>query len=221
MDVLTAIRTRASTRAFLDKPVPKTLIHELLDIARYTPSGTNTQPWQVAVLMGTAKAQLCQAIVEAFDHGQKGNPDYQYYPQEFFGPLKARRVKCGLALYNALGIAKEDTEGRKAQWRANYRFFDAPVGLFLLLDKRLATGSWFDLGMFAQSIMLAAKGLGLDTCPQAALAEYPDIVRQHLNLSDSLQVACGMAIGYADPNHPINQYRTEREEVDSFTQWFE
>ncbi|MDZ7662696.1 nitroreductase [Thiohalophilus sp.] len=218
--VYEAIRQRHSIRAYLDKPVARETIEAILDTARWAPSGVNTQPWQVCVVQGDTKRQLGDTIIKARDSSQKENPDYQYYPREWVSPYKDRRKACGLALYQALDIGREDRDKQKAAWYRNYRFFDAPVGLLFLIDARLEKGSWLDMGMFIQNVMIAAKGLGLDTCPQASLAEYPDIVRQQLDLPTDLQVVCGMALGYADPDHPINQYRLERLAVDEFTRWY-
>ncbi|HRE30524.1 MAG TPA: nitroreductase, partial [Candidatus Berkiella sp.] len=114
---------------------------------------------------------------------------------------------------------KDDIEKRKEQWYRNYAFFDAPIALVFYLDAKLCKGSWMDMGMFLQNVMLAARGFGLETCPQAALAEYPDIIRRHLNINEHYHIVCGMALGFADWSHPINQYRTAREEVGHFTTW--
>jgi nitroreductase len=215
-----AIEGRASTRAFLNQPVPPATIRAILDTARWAPSGVNTQPWQVAVTSGPLKAGIGERIIAAREAGQAPNPDYQYYPQEFTQPYKARRVACGKALYGALDIRRGDSERRKSQWMKNYHGFGAPVELFIFLEAHLEKGSWLDTGMFIQNIMLAARDHGLETCPQAALAEFPGIVREELGLPDSLHLVCGIALGHSDPDDPANNYRTEREEVDTFTRWF-
>jgi len=221
VDIHAAIRQRHSTRAYLDKPVDRKTVEDILALARWAPSGVNTQPWQVCVVQGDSKRRLGEAIIAARDSGQKENPDYQYYPREWVSPYKERRKACGLALYQSLEIGREDRDKQKAAWYRNYRFFDAPVGLLFLIEAKMEKGSWLDMGMFLQNVMLAAKGAGLDTCPQASLAEYPDIVREQLGLPADLQVVCGMALGYADPDHPVNQYRLERLAVDEFTRWYE
>jgi len=216
-----AIRERHSTRAYLDKPVAHETVEAILELARWAPSGVNTQPWQVCVLEGETKQQLGAAIIQARDSGQSENPDYAYYPREWHSPYRERRKSCGLALYQALEIGREDRDKQKAAWYRNYRFFDAPVGLLFLIDRQLEKGSWLDTGMFIQIVMLAAKGFGLDTCPQASLAEFPDIIRKQLDLPTDLQVVCGMALGYADPDHPVNRYRLERLPVNEFTRWYD
>lgn len=221
MDVIKAITERASTRAFLDKPVAKSTVHDILNAARFAPSGVNTQPWSVAVLQDPIKQQLSTFLIEAFRAGTKANLDYQYYPTNWFEPYKTRRFACGMALYGALDIKREDTARRKEVWELNYHFFHAPIGLIFLIDDTLEKGSWMDVAMFIQNVMLAARGFGLETCPQASIAEYPDIVRAILKIPANKLVVCGMALGYADYDHPVNKFRTEREAVDSFTTWYE
>lgn len=213
------MRTRHSVRAFLDKPVDKTLVETLLTHARAAPSGVNTQPWQVEVVQGQSLMHLCDALLSARAIDQAPNPDYQYYPTEWFQPYTRRRQECGLALYGALDIEKNDKARRLVQWNLNYRFFGAPVGIIVHLDKKLATGSWLDVGMFIENILLGAIGLGLGTCAQASIAEFPDIVRRQLNIPDTQAIVCGIALGYPDPHHPVNQYRTERLPLDDFTVW--
>ncbi len=219
--ILNNISERRSVRAFTDQPVADELIQELLHVARFAPSGVNHQPWQVAVLREQCLARVADAMVAAFESGANASPDYQYYPLEWFEPYKTRRFECGMALYNALDIEREDKAKRREMWKRNYRFFAAPVALMCLVDKRMQTGSWMDMGMFIQNILLAAQAFGLACCPQAAVAEYPDIIRQQLQLSDELAVVCGIAIGYPDWQHPTNQYRTAREAVDVFTRWYD
>ncbi|MFI0398387.1 MAG: nitroreductase [Thiolinea sp.] len=220
MNVSEALQARKSTRAFLDQPVSRETIEKILDAARWAPSGTNTQPWHVAVFMGEKKTALQQKIETAFRSGEKGAMDYSYYPDEWKDPFLARRRVCGLQLYSALKIAKEDKERRAEQWLANYRCFDAPVMLLFFIDRIMDTGSYLDYGMFLQSVMLAAVDQGLATCPQAALGEYPNIVREHLGYDDQQVLICGMALGYEDTSADINSYRTEREAVNAFTEFY-
>ena len=219
MDLLDAMKGRFSARAFLEKPVPRETIHGLLDAARWAPSGTNTQPWEVAVVTGEARQAICERMVAAFTAGEESRIDYRYYPEHFTEPFRSRRFACGMALYEALQIERTDRERRKEQWIKNYRGFDAPVELFIFIDGAMEKGSWIDTGMFVQNVMLAARGFGLETCPQAAMAEYPDIVREVLGIPESQKLVCGIAVGFADMEDPVNQYRTEREEVDGFTRW--
>lgn len=220
MELLEAIRGRASTRAFLEKPVSRETIHAVLEAARWAPSGTNTQPWQVAVVAGEVKQLVCDRIISTFEDAGQSVPDYKYYPDKFTEPYRSRRVACGKALYGALGIERSDRERRKQQWAENYHGFGAPVELFIFIDDCLEKGSWLDMGMFIQNIMLAARAFDLETCAQAAMAEYPDVVREALDLPASLNLICGIAVGYPDRQAPVNNYRTDREEVDEFTRWY-
>lgn len=221
MEVLEAMRRRASTRAYLDKAVDRVTIETILDAARWAPSGVDAQPWRVAVLMGKTKQSLSDALLAARVAGEPEHPDYHYYPQQWQEPYKSRRLACGLALYQALGIGRDDTDRRLKSWNNNYRFFGAPTGLLFFLDRSLAQGSWVDMGMFIENVMLAALAQGLATCPQASIAEYPDIARKLLNISNSQALVCGMALGYADASAAVNNYRTAREAVNSFTTWHE
>ena len=221
MNVRDALLARKSVRAFLDKSVARELIERILDAARHAPSGANTQPWQVAVVTGNKKLAIQKKMEEAFHAGQRGHPDYTYYPEQWFSPYQERRVACGLQLYSALGIKREDKDRRVEQWAANYRAFDAPVALFFFMDKGLATGSFMDFGMFLQSLMLAAVEEGLATCPQAALGEYPQIVKAELGYAEDSILICGMALGYEDEDAPVNSYRTPREDVHTFTRFFD
>ena len=219
MKVAEAITGRSSTRAYTNKPVDKQMVEKVLDIARWAPSGANMQPWRVVAVTGETRERIVSALVEAFRAGEEGRPDYSYYPDEWKDSYKWRRKKTGLALYSALGINKEDSDKRQEAWLDNYRFFGAPVGLLLFIDRSLNFGSFIDYGMFIQSVALAAYGLGLSTCPQASVGEYPDIVRDILGMDETQTLLCGMAMGYADLDHPVNQYRTTRVEVEGFMEW--
>jgi nitroreductase len=221
MDMLQLMHDRHCIRAFLDKPVSDALIRDILEAARWAPSGTNTQPWQVIVVRGETKAKITQRLLAKRDEQVSPNPDYAYYPDNWVEPYRMRRIVCGKALYTALGIAREDKDRQKIAWENNYRFFGASVGLLFFIEKQLNQGSWLDLGMFLQNVMLAAKAVGLDTCPQASLAEYPDEVRDVLGLPAELAVVCGMSLGYADMEQPVNQFRLPREPVDTFTRWYD
>lgn len=221
MNVRDALLERKSTRAFSDREVSIDIIREILDAARHAPSGVNTQPWQVAVVTGDKKRSLCSKMEEQFRTQGKGTLDYSYYPDEWIDPYRGRRKSCGLQMYSTLNIAREDKQKQLDQWAANYRAFDAPVALFFFIDPVLNTGSYIDYGMFLQSIMLAAVEKGLATCPQAALGEYPDIVKGELGYSQECILIGGMALGYEDKGALVNSYRTDRQEVDGFTRFLE
>ena len=221
MKVSSALLKRKSTRAFLDRAVELEKIKRILAAASHAPSGVNTQPWQVAVLMGDQKLKLQQQLEQAFHTGANRKMDYTYYPGHWREPYKSRRKACGLQLYGALKIGREDKQRQMDQWAANYRAFDAPVMLLFFMDAVMETGSYIDYGLFLQSIMLMAVEEGLATCPQAALAEYPEIVKDSLGYPAESILLCGMALGYEDTGALVNCYRTPRENVDTFTRFFD
>lgn len=217
-----ALQSRRSVRAFLPTDVPDALVLHLLELAARAPSGTNTQPWQVHVLKGEALAQLVQLAQACFNDPQAlaAQPEpYDYYPKHWVSPYLDRRRKVGFDLYALLGIAKGDKEAMHRQHARNYCFFDAPVGLFFTIDNILSQGSWLDYGMFLQSLMIAARGHGLDTCPQAAWLSLQGVVTSFLELDDSKQLVCGMALGYADEAAIENRLLTERVAATEFARF--
>ena len=212
-----AITSRRSVRAFLPDPVGEETIRDILRVASRAPSGTNMQPWKVWVTTGESKRQISDAILNSGIRAEKAKWDeYKYYPDQFFEPYYARRRAVGFALYGALGIGKRDVDQMRAQHDRNFVFFDAPVGMIFTIDRRLNHGSWIDHGMFLQSIMIAARGRGLHTCPQAAFAPYHNQIRPVLGIPDEEIVVCGMALGYEDTSKPENSLRTERVPLEEF-----
>ena len=206
-----AIASRRSIRRFLPTPVPAETVEAILDVAARAPSGTNMQPWRGYALAGAPKDAVIAAVQAAFDAEEPGHQqEVQYYPDAFFEPYLGRRRTVGWGLYGKLGIAKGEAVKMKAQHRRNFQFFDAPVGLVFTIDRRLATGSWLDYGMFLQNVMTAARGRGLDTCAQAAWTHYHKAIRPVLGLGDEETIVCGMALGYADPDAVENTLITER-----------
>jgi nitroreductase len=219
-----AITSRRSIRAFLPTPVARDDIEAILDVAARAPSGTNTQPWKVYVLTGAARDRLASAILAAYADPQQArlhSEEYAYYPREWVSPFIERRRKVGWDLYALLGLTRDDKAGMAAQHGRNYRFFDAPVGLIFTIDRVLAQGSWLDYGMFLQNIMVAARGRGLDTCPQAAFTQFHRIITDELGLPANEMVVCGMALGYADPAALANTLVTVREPVAGFARFVE
>lgn len=217
-----AIQTRRSVRAFLDTPVPREVVEEILAVASRAPSGTNTQPWRVYVLSGEAKAKLCADVLAAYEDPERDSKyreEYPYYPREWVRPYIDRRRKVGWDLYGLLEISREDKARMHEQHARNFRFFDAPVGMIFTIDRILEQGSWLDYGMFLQSIMIAARARGLDTCPQAAFTQFHSVIARHLRLPEDEMVVCGMSLGYADPDAVANKLSTEREPVSGFARF--
>ena len=212
-----AITSRRSVRAFLPTPVPEETIRDVLRVASRAPSGTNMQPWKVYVLTGEKKEALSRAILGSGVRPEKiAWEEYRYYPDQFFEPYLTRRRTVGFALYSLLGIGRRDVERMREQHDRNFTFFDAPVGMIFTIDRRLNIGSWVDHGMFLENVMIAARGRGLHTCPQAAFAPYHRQIRPLLGIPDEEVVVCGMALGHEDETKPENGLRSERVPVEDF-----
>ncbi len=217
-----AITSRHSMRRFLPTPVPQRVIEDILRVASFAPSGTNTQPWKVTVLTGAAKQALSAAIRTAFDDPEeraRHTEEYAYYPTEWQPPYIDRRRKVGWDLYGLLGIGKTDKLRMHEQHRRNYDFFDAPVGIIFTIDRLMRQGSWLDYGMFLQNVMVAARARGLHTCPQAAFTPFHRIVESQLGMPATEMLVCGMSLGHADPEAIENSLITEREPVAGFTRF--
>lgn len=214
-----AITTRKSVRAFLSTPVERATVEQLLAVASRSPSGSNIQPWKVRVVAGEVRQQLTQAILDAIarDGFDKYQREWNYYPVQWREPFLGRRRKIGWDMYGLLGIGKGDHEGTHQARLRNYEFFGAPVGMIFTLDEDLEIGSWLDLGILLGTIMIAARGRGLETCPQAAFADFHSIIRPVLGIPANEIVICGLALGHADPNAPVNALETERAAVSEFT----
>ncbi|MFZ4649593.1 MAG: nitroreductase [Rubrivivax sp.] len=213
-----ALRSRRSVRAFLPTPVARATVEELLALASRSASGSNIQPWKVHVCAGEVRERLSDTILQALDRDgpDRYQREWNYYPVNWREPYIGRRRRIGWGLYGLLGIPKGDYEATERQRRENYRFFGAPVGLMFTLDQDLEIGSWLDLGIFLGSLMVAARARGLDTCAQAAFADFHTLIRPVLGIPDSEIVICGMALGHADPDAPVNRLVTERAPVGDF-----
>lgn len=217
------IQSRQSIRAYLNTPVDPQSILDILNVAARAPSGTNTQPWKVYVVTGHKRAELIERVsqtqLKIFDQPELADQHketFVYYPEKWVSPFIERRRENGWGLYGLLGITKGDKEKMTAQHLRNYQLFDAPVGLFITVDKVMGIGSKMDISMFMQNIMLAAKARGLDTCPQAAWNHFHHIVLDVLNASDQEELVCAIALGYADPDAIVNQFVTPREPAENF-----
>lgn len=217
MNVSEALKTRITCRAFLDKPVPEATVREILEIAKYAPSGGNLQPWHAYVVTGD-KLKEFLSIIET---KQKDSPfgegtEYDIYPKGLTEPYKSRRFKCGEDMYATLGVPREDKAGRLQQFSRNFRFFDAPVAMFFAIDRQMGLGQWSDLGMFIQSLMLIAREKGLHTAPQEAWAIWHKTVAEFVNMPEELMLFCGLGLGYMDESAPVNKLRTERAPLEEF-----
>lgn len=223
-----AIVSRMSARAFTPQRVAKTDLEEILSVASRAPSGTNCQPWRVYVLTGSSRDTLVDKVCAAHD-AIRAEPalaaqyveEYDYYPQKWVSPYIDRRRENGWGLYGLLGIGKADKDKMHVQHQRNFRFFDAPVGLMFTVDRVMGRGSLVDYGAFMQNIMVAARGRGLHTCPQAAWNGFAKIIMPHIGAGPDEMLVCGMALGYADEAALVNTFRTPRVPVQDFTTWLD
>ena len=217
-----AIISRQSIRRFLPDPVPRETLEHLLAVASRAPSGVNAQPWRVYAVGGETLRNLSAELVEAYLHEPgEHRVEAEYSPERLPEPYKSRQREVGWALYGALGIEKGDRERARAQHARNFQFFDAPAGLIFTMERVMKTGGWLDYGMFLQTLMIAARGVGLHTCPQMAFCQFHRILRERLDIPAEEQVICGMSIGYADLDAPENQFETRREPVAGFTRFLD
>jgi nitroreductase len=207
-----AINTRQSVRAFLPTPVARDTVEMLLKLAARSASGSNIQPWRIRVIGGDVKERLEKAIFDAVERDgfEPYQREWNYYPVNWREPFHGRRRKIGWDMYSLLGVAKGDFEGTQRARMRNYEFFGAPVGMIFTLDEDLEIGSWLDLGIYLGSLMIAARGHGLHTCPQAAFADFHKIIRAQLGIPEKEVIICGMALGHIDPDAPVNRLVTER-----------
>jgi nitroreductase len=208
---------RFANRFFLSRDVDLEAITAILNAARYAGTGANVQPWRVYVVRGTAKAALSDAIGVAHEAAPGAHsPEYRYFPDALPEPFASRRRNFGSVFYGSLGIAQDDHAARAAQTARNCRFFDAPIGLVFTIDQRLEKGSWLDLGMFIQNVMLAAKARGLDTCTQEFLSRYHAVIRANLSLAPEELVVCGMSMGFGDPEWAKRRQPMPKAPLDEF-----
>ena len=221
MNVADAVRNRISTRAYLDKPVGEADRRALLEVARWSPSGGNCQPWHIYALSGASMARFRAELGEAMAANPMGEePEFHIYPPGIKEPYRTRRFRCGEALYAAIGIPREDKGGRLMQLAKNYDFFGAPAAFFFAIDRQMGPGQWAHMGMLMQTIALVAEEKGLATCMQEAWARQHGFVRRFFGVPDELQLYCGLAVGHADAAAPINGWRTERAGVDEIATFF-
>lgn len=212
MDVFEAVDSRLSCRWFLDKPVDAAIVRDLIVRAARAASGGNLQPWHVYALTGAPLAEIKRQTA-GFIEGRDPRHDeaeYPIYPKTMWEPYKGRREEHGMQLYGALGITRDDAEGRLGQYKRNFEFFNAPVALFITIDRKLGPGQWADLGGYIHALMFLARAHGLDTCPQESWARMHHIVRPFVKMPPEQMLFCAVAIGYGDRSHPANSFRSPR-----------
>lgn len=216
MNVSDAVAARRSIRSFLDTPVSDDLLRELLTKAARAPSGGNVQPWQIQVINGARMQEFLQHMAS---QEVREKPAYEIYPRELPSPYRDSRFKVGEDMYGLLGIPREDKAARFAHLARNFEFFGAPAAFFCLIEKTMGPPQWSDLGMLLQTFMLLAQEAGIDTCAQEAWATRPNAVTSFLQTPESLMLFCGMAIGYRDPNAPVNTLVSDRMPLETWATW--
>ena len=212
-----AIDTRLTCRAFTNELPNRNIITSIIERAKRAPSGGNLQPWRMWVVSGQPLEEFKKDIAEKIKDNPMGEgTEYNIYPPNLKEPYESRRREVGRSMYEVLNIPKEDKAGRMKQFMRNFEFFGAPIALFFAIDREMQEGQWSDLGMFIQSIMLLAREEGLHTAPQEAWAIWYKSVNKFLDIPEELMLFCGMGIGFADENDPINTFRSKREDIDDF-----
>jgi nitroreductase len=215
MNVTDAVNARKSVRAFRPDPVDDATIAELLTVASRAPSGGNVQPWRIYVVNGESMVRFREFIATR----QIEAPAYDIYPPGLTEPYRSSRYKVGEDMYATIGISREDKPGRLAQFAKNIDFFGAPAAIFCFIERQMGPPQWSDLGMFLQTFMLLAQEAGLDTCPQEAWAVYERAVSEFVDAPQEQRIFCGVAIGHADQDHPINTLVSAREPLDVFARF--
>jgi len=208
--LIDTIYTRRSVRGYLDKEVPQEVLNRIFEIAQQTPSNCNVQPWKVYVASGALKDRLKQEMVERMSTGVTPNPDYEYRG-DFENEYRKRQVECAVALYNEMGIGREDKSGRMQAVLRNFEFFDAPYIAFIGMNPKFGTTVAIDVGMYAQTLMLTMVAFGLHSCPMGTMRNFPDLVRDSFDIQDGTKILFGISFGYEDPAVPANKTRTTRD----------
>lgn len=217
MNVTEAVRSRHSIRAFLDKPVPEALLREVLDTAARAASGGNLQPWRIYAVAGAPLAAFKARMAERLKTQPSPDPlEYHVYPENLWEPHRSYRFRVGEEMYGLVGIPREDRAGRLRWFQHNYEFFGAPAAIFAYLDRRMGPPQWSDMGMYLQTVMLLLREKGLDSCAQECWSIYNGEVRALVKPPEELMLFCGMAIGYANPEAPVNRLVTERAPLADF-----
>ncbi|MGE0867456.1 MAG: nitroreductase [Kofleriaceae bacterium] len=204
---------RRSTRAFRPAPLTDEMLARIFGAAQRAPSWCNVQPWRVHVTRPPVTAKLAAALVAA---ARAGAPHAEVpFPLEYPTPFRERRIGCGAALYRAMGIAREDKAGRYDAWLRNYALFDAPHAAIVSCDRRLGPYAYVDVGVWLGFVLTAAAALGVDACPMASVAGYPEPLRANLPIVETDVILFGLVLGHADDAAPANACRTDREPLDA------
>lgn len=221
MNIKQLIESRYSVRSFLDKDVGFETVKSILDTANSAPSGGNIQPWKVYVLGNNSKNELITQALNNYDTGVQEDIEFEIYPKPLAEEYKKRRSQCAADMYDALSIARDDIDTRLKQVRENFKFFGAPIGMIVTIDKSFAQNGWGHVGMFLQNLWLTAIDEGLGVCLQESWSIYPKTVKKVIDCPDNEMIWCGIAMGYPNNEDPINNYRTSRDSLDSFASFID
>lgn len=207
-DLASVVAERRSIRMFLrDKPVPRELLDEALELAMRAPSNSNIQPWRLFLATGARRDKLVEALL---NRAAAGFPPTVGLPEAFAG----QRQELGALVYGAMGVARHDAEARRLAQLRNWEFFRAPVAGVVCMHRDLGLVDSLGVGMFLQTLLLALTERGLGSCVQVSIAHFPDVLHDHLDIPDDLRVLCGLAVGYPDPQFPANNLHVPRNPVD-------
>lgn len=220
-DFLEVLTARHCKRAFLDRPVPRPVLEEVLSAAAHAPSTRNGQPWAVAVLLGEAREALARRLCDLFDRGAPMKMDYESRPAELPPSHQERATAASAGVHAAKGIARDDAAGRRGHLRDNFRFYGAPVAMIFHLPSNAAPGTFLEMGFFVQNVMLGLIARGLGSCPQASVTGYSDAIREHLGLGPDRLIVCGLSVGWVDESAPVNGFVPERAPLSEYTLWLE
>jgi nitroreductase len=222
MDVFEAIDTRIACRWFLEKPVDPTIVRKLIAGAGRAASNNNLQPWNVYAVTGEPLQEIKRLVADAIEKKdwRTFETEYPDFLDGLWEPYLSRSFRFGAQLYGALGINREDRAGRLEQIKRNYQFFNAPVGIYITIDRRLGPGQWADLGGYIHTLAFLARGYGLDTCPQVLWIRMHKIVGAFLEFPPEQMLFCGMAIGYGDRTYPANSFRSLRAELNEYCNFY-
>ena len=215
MKVTEAVQHRATIRGFLQDPVSDKMIQELLEVSARAPSGGNVQPWRIYVINGQSMDRFRTFMKDQ----STSESEYPVYPEGLHEPYRTNRYALGEAMYEKMGVGREDKAARYAHLARNFDFFDAPAAFFCFVDRKMGSAQWSDLGMFLQTFMLLAVEAGLDTCPQEAWAMHHQAVSEFVSAPENEMLFCGMSIGYPDWEQPVNSLESKRMPLEQWCRW--
>lgn len=219
MDLIEGIKARRSIRAFKNEPIPEETLNKILEAAANSPSYTNTQPWEIAVVCGEQKDSLSKMIYDLASKNAKAHPDMPK-PKNWPPKQKTLSSEHGARRLGVLGVERDDQAGRKKLFLSNFAFFGGPCAIFLFMDRSLTEWSTFDMGLFAQNLVLAIHACGLGSCLQASVTDYAPEIKKFLGIPESKKMLVCLSLGYPDYEAKLNTYRAIKQKPEAFTKWY-